>query len=227
LIQTASNAFQQATVSQTITVINRPGGIIECGDSINFTQTINGAFNLKSEIDSKTIADIRNSVQTAFENSVTQTNKEIIEFLAKEPSGDNFNKITNIIRTKISKEFTNSIILNITSRYSFSQNMSIDNYSIIRGNKCNFDQNIIVRAFASALLNEVSNLSFNDTVVNKAVNDVVQHLQTESKGLNSILWPIAIIAIIVGILVIIGVIIYFVFTRKRTELALQPVSSKL
>jgi hypothetical protein len=216
LLRTNLKLVQQASGTQTITIVNGPGGVIDCGQGgLNLTQTINGAFFANTQLTDQNINDLRSAIETTFNNAVDQTNKEVVGFLSNEPSANNFSSITNVIRNKVIRNLSRDTILNIAQTYAFKQQITVTNYGIISGASCIFDQSIVIRMYASALLNTINNIALQDNDVATATNKVVQYLDTKSEGLGSLFWPLVIGGIVVVVVIVIGVIVYYVLTKKK------------
>jgi hypothetical protein len=211
LINEQNNIIESVSVDQNLEIKNE-GGMIICTDGLKITQNLTNMLKITSNINSTVLTKIKDAVKNAIKNSVDQTNKEITGFLSKEPNGYNLNNIANITESITENILNENMIQNIVAKTQAIQNDIIYNTGVIEGKDCIITQNSLINQFSSAVLNAVSNAALQDKTVNKALNDVTQHLKTKSKGLGSIMSWIVLAIIGVVVVVVIIALVYFSFT---------------
>jgi len=216
IVSNRNTLTEVVKIGQNINIVNK--GQINCPDGLKISQNAQVMLKIQSGLKDTQLINIRDAVENAIKNSTTQTNKEIVGFLASEPGGHNINDITNIIINKTRTTLTIDRINQIIADTQVIQNNTIYNEGIISGKECTITQDALINQFAYATLDAVSNASLSDTIVNKTINDVIQHLETQSKGLESIIgWIVLAIIGVVIIVIVIGLVYYFVVVRKKVK----------
>lgn len=213
LVKQLSSITNKVSGVQTIIITNGPSGVIDCGkDSLKISQKIDGASYIKSSLQAQDISNIKSAINTEIENSLKQTNEEVIGFLANEPNALNINEVTNRIRNLVDRELTSEVISEIVNNYDLSQKVELTNYGTISGNGCEISQDIAIKLLATALLNRVSDIALQDSDISKTNNTVVQYLKTKSEGIGSLLTPLIIAGAIVFVIIVIVVIIVLFYS---------------
>lgn len=210
LAKQLSSITNKLAGNQTIIIYNGPSGVIDCGkSSFEISQKIDGALYIKSELQAQDITDIKNAINTEIDNSLTQTNEEIIGFLANEPNALNINQVTNKIHNIVDRELTNEDISEIVNNYDLTQSTILTNYGTISAEGCKITQDIAIKLLATALLNRVSDIALQDSDISKTNNEVTQYLKTKSEGIGSLLIPLIIIAAIVFVVIVIIIVLFY------------------
>lgn len=191
------------TTSNVTNILSCPGSLLDCGpDGLNVNQITNSQQYVINDFNEVTSGRFISELNTAIQNSVNQMTKDVRDFLAAEPSGRNeadlITKIQNLISTTFNKDNLNSI--RIETADVNTTNLTV--CGTIRASACNITQQIQVNTFVNNVMNSLTTIITKDTVVTSVINDIIQYLESITKGLGDILAWIAliIVALIAGVI---------------------------
>lgn len=202
-----TNIFQN---NQTINIINY-------GNMCPFQafQTNNDTQTIVSASDQTMNSNIQNELFNEINQAFSQYSTQIAGFLnstgSQMNSADLKNYLNNIVTTNINTS-------NNSSQYSSTLNIqtfNVFNYGTMTGSNCIIDQTIIIKFYASNLLNQLVNAVNQNTASNQVFQQLMQYLYNEAQGLFAGLEYIAIIGVVLVIALIILAIIWWLMTRSR------------
>ncbi len=210
----SSSSFN-STNTMNVTYINS-----HC-DNNNFSQSINGTYNVTGYFASSNQSQIINDLTTALQQASTSSNAQVSAFLQSTLNYNNTNvsvkdylstNMTTLVQNTTFNTCTNSAIL------TNSQTVVLDNSS---GKYCNLSQNIQFAFAASCTITSVLDASSNNTILNTAAQNAKDSTSQTGNGVSQAISAIGDVltaletpftyALIAGIVVIGGITIWFLF----------------
>jgi len=223
-----SNAIQNVSNVQSLTIDVLPGGQILCGNGqFNFSQYNGTMATITGSFSSQDYQNITTQLQQLVNNSVSQTSQDIIDFLSQQGLAQNRSDLASKISSAITTNVVTTLVEQVQQTISSVQNGTLIVGGTIQGTQCNLSQKSIMNVYAANLMNNLTDYLINNSDVSDIFNAVENYAKSHSAGIFSFLgylkW-IVIGVIIIVLLIIIGFVIYFLFRHKSTP-SPQPLIS--
>lgn len=201
-----------AAINQ-INLTNGTGGTFNCGDGFVLSQTNNQTTRIINQFTTQQISNISTNIVSQVQSQLSQSQVQgILAFLNNLTQGTvkNEQDIVNKVKESVTNAVNQTDIASIWNQNTATNVLNIVNNGLIEGSSCKIIQQNLADVRVTNIVNTLQANLQNDTFLNSLLT---YSQQTNSSGVFSLKWLI-IAGIILGSLIIIGIVLYFIFGGK-------------
>lgn len=192
LITTTSNSAVNCAIVQ-IRPINITGTLKNCTINGDLTADIKSC-NLTQVFQKDTSTDLTNLINAAIDQAATSKSSAAQGFLAMPFSSSNSSSITNIksyLKNVISTNITNETVTTCMASSTITQNSPINISGSCIGSVLNVPVNAQSETLANCFTQTINNIIKNDTILQKAAQDVAASSSSSMGGIGDIIESLA------------------------------------
>jgi hypothetical protein len=177
-----------------------------CKD-LNINQSITGNINYVAKISQTLDSEIKASMTEYVDTAIDALNEAQKSFLSGAMNGkqavDLRNELVQAINMSVTQESLGSILqtINVGNTLRVS--------GILQGDSCNFNQNIVLDVFSTAVITQV----MKNVMSGVLVQDIIQNVKLVQKTKSSLTW----LWILLGIVALLGLIglVWFIYKKQH------------
>lgn len=188
---------------------------IGCG----FTQNIIKEIKLLNSVSESQVFAIQSMMTADIENRNSQVMKSVYEILSSVGTY-NSSELTNEFTTRLKNIVKNSVTVETTTRimnnFTVTQDLKLlveGDVCVWQGEDCKSTQTMMLKYIGENIVNNIVEVASSDSSLTRIINENSQNLQTESKGLGSLISGLVSIGAIVFVASIVGL---YITTRSAS-----------
>jgi hypothetical protein len=202
--QSAKASIVQTTTAQNVLEFIDIKSL--CKD-LNINQSITGNINYVAKISQTLDSEIKASMTEYVDTAIDALNEAQKSFLSGAMNGkqavDLRNELVQAINMSVTQESLGSILqtINVGNTLRVS--------GILQGDSCNFNQNIVLDVFSTAVITQV----MKNVMSGVLVQDIIQNVKLVQKTKSSLTW----LWILLGIVALLGLIglVWFIYKKQH------------